>query len=85
MPNLIVIDESQASIKMLLHCLRKKANAANAAEADNLSVTRSYRFHDNHTFLLRIETRDVDTEDKFTAMMILKFCDAQSSNFIAHD
>jgi len=71
--NLIVIDESQASIKMLLRCLRKKRTSA--TEAGNLSVMRSYRFQNNRTFLLRMKTRDVRREDKFT-VTTLKFCDA---------
>lgn len=72
-----MIDESQASIKMLLRYAYGKSerDAASAVAAGNLSVMRSYRFHDNRTLLLRMETRDVRREDKFTATT-LKFCDA---------
>lgn len=57
LPNLIVIDESQAIHKDVTALpTKKKQKAPYAAEAGNLSA-ESYRFHDNRTFLLRTETR----------------------------
>lgn len=62
---------------MLLRKKKRMGRTASAVAvvAGNLSVMRSYRPHDNRTLLLRMETRDVRGEDKFTAT-IAKFRDA---------